>query len=114
MRSRFRWSITAISRGPRRLTRSFVRRPRRAVPWIAVAVAIAIAGSLVLRRLEKLPGVLVRRLVAVVATEHPDDLRDQALAVHALDLRDRLAAVDALLDPEVALGHRRDLRQVGD
>src|SRR5829696_7402351 len=107
-----------MSPGPSRFTRSLVRRPRRAVPRIAEAVAVAIAERLFragsLGGLEELAGVAVGGLVAVAAAQHPDDLGDQFVSVDPLDRRARLAAADALLDAEVRLRHRGHLREVGD
>src|SRR5689334_23213456 len=109
--------MTAMSSALRRLTRSLVRRPSRAVPRMAVAVAIAIAGQTsCVRRppsggLEQLPGVAVGGLVAVVPAQHPDDLGHQRIAIDPLDRRPRLPSRDLLLDPEVSLGERGDLRQ---
>src|SRR5436190_1145700 len=104
-----------MSPGPSRLTSSLVCLPSRASPRIAVAVAIAIAERLwALRGFEQLAGVPVGRLVALAAAQHPDDLGDQLVAVDPLDRRRRRPALGALLDPEMALRHGRDLRKVGD
>src|SRR5262245_63168673 len=106
-----------MSSGPRRLTSSFVRRPRRAVPRMAVAVASTIAGRLVpgaLGRLQQLPCVTASRLVPIVRPQHADDLRDEPVAVDTLDDRSRLATPDILLDSEMGPGERGNLREVGD
>src|SRR5215218_3259113 len=65
-------------------------------------------------RLEQLTGVTIGRLVPVRTPEHPDDLGDQLVARNPLDGGGRLTPADALLDPEMSLGDRRHLRQVGD
>src|SRR5262245_36949849 len=109
--------MTATSSRPSRLTSSLVRRPSRAVPVIALTVAVSTGRAYAgwrSGRLQQLLRVLARGLVVAIRAQHPDDLRDQLVAGDLLDRGERLSASDALLDPEVALRHRGDLRQVGD
>src|SRR3954452_3845802 len=67
-----------------------------------------------LRRLEQLARVAVRGLVAIGPAQHPDDLGDERIAVDSLDRGHGLPPPGALLDPEMRLSHRRDLREMGD
>ena len=56
----------------------------------------------------------VRRLVAIIPAKHPNDLRDQGVAVDPLYDGPRLPSSNLLLDPEVGPRERCDLRKVGD
>jgi hypothetical protein len=53
-------------------------------------------------------------VVGLFAAEHAADLLDHALALEPLDGGDCLAVGDLLLEAEVDVGQRGDLRQVGD
>ena len=53
-------------------------------------------------------------LVVALGAQHADDLGDQLVAVDPLDRRLRALAAGLLVDPEVRVGQRGDLRQVGD
>src|ERR1700742_1838911 len=59
---------------------------------------------------EQLPRVFGRRLVATLAAEHAADLLDHRLTVEAFDRRQRLARGDVLLEAEMSIGQRGDLR----
>src|SRR5438067_2514235 len=50
--------------------------------------------------------------VGAVGAEHPAQLGDDRLPLERVDARLRNAGRAVLLDAEVAVGHRRDLRQV--
>jgi hypothetical protein len=58
--------------------------------------------------------VLGGRLVGLFPAQHAADLLDHALALEPLDAGNRLIAGDGLFEPEVDVGQRGDLRQVGD
>ena len=54
------------------------------------------------------------RFVRLVAAEHAADLGDNLFALQSLDLRFRLGGGNVLFEPEVSVGERGDLRQVGN
>src|SRR5439155_5298183 len=65
-------------------------------------------------RREQLARVAARGLVVALAAQHAHDLGDELVAVDPLDRRLRALAPGLLDDPEVRVGHRRNLRQVCD
>src|SRR5436190_6741010 len=106
--------MIATSSGPSRFTRSFVRRPRRALPCTssgeragkrrrggAAAARVVVLASTVgcgclgeggplwaiLRGLEQRLGVTARRQVSRVGPEHAAELRHQLAALQALHPR---------------------------
>ena len=143
MRSMSRWSMIAMSPGPSRCTRSFVRLPepggardlgkrapasgRRLVPAGEAAsgagcrkpskpVAGGASTGRILRCFEQSFGMSPGRAVAGVRAQHPAELRHELAPVEPARLgpRPRPSPRLALLDPKVAGRERGDLRQVRD
>ena len=96
MRSRFGWSMMAMSSGPRRLTRRFVRLSSLAVPVNSTKVNCAAPW-----RGTRLRPAYVSSSSLRSASDKPLDLRVRRVAGH-------------LLDAEVGIGRARDLREVRD
>src|SRR4051794_6024382 len=61
-------------------------------------------------RREKLLGVPARPCIGGLRAQHPHELLHHAVALERVDARER----GVLLDPEMRLGQRGDLRKVGD
>src|SRR5215217_4730924 len=87
-------------------------------PWVSPSVegrpAASRAGAPRSRRLQQLARVASCRGIVAVGAQHPHELADQLPALELGDGGARGLARDVLDDREVAIGERRDLRQVRD